>query len=174
MVTISGSVQRTYLFPAPLASAFDYFADMSRTLHFLPHISVMQFYGANQFRMQYATTELGIYRVRIICDLETELDYESQRLHIFPLAGAQPISSEAGMYSLTGQGYYASESIFHPHGDQTLLDFRMRLHARLPRPLALRFMPGTVLDAIARNIAQRRIQEIAEGFVERSIRAYQG
>ena len=124
--------------------------------------------------MIYATSELGIYRVRVFCDMETEIDHENGVIHITPYNEVEPIRNKAGMYSLSGQGYYSSESIFHNRGEQTEIEYTMEMNASLPVPLGLRFMPGALINEIARNITQWRIEEIAQGFIDRSLQAFKG
>jgi hypothetical protein len=172
MITIAGSVHRSFIFPANFQTAFAYYSDFRRTLSFLDHISVTRQYAEDEYRMLYSATELGIYRVRIICDMKAEIDRRQGYLRVHPLEGIPPIQSKAGLYFLSGQGYYNSESIFNPDGDKTKIEYKLRLHARVPIPIGLRFMPIGVINEIARNITQWRITEIAEGFIERSLRAF--
>jgi hypothetical protein len=63
-------------------------------------------------------------------------------------------------------------SSYSSKSDHTQVDYHLLLKARLPVPTAARFMPSSVLDLIARNIMHRRITEIAEGFIARSISAF--
>lgn len=172
MITINGSVQRSFVFPADIPTAFDYYKDMSRTLNFLSHISILDRYDEERYRVLYKTTELSIYRVRIICDIQVESDPYNGLLLIHPICESYPVKTQSGLYSLSGQGLYSSESNFTSEGDQTRIDYKLELHASLPVPLGLRFMPGAVINSIARNITQWRINEIAEGFIERSVRAF--
>jgi hypothetical protein len=50
--------------------------------------------------------------------------------------------------------------------------FEMTLQARLPTPLGLSLVPRALLERLAWEIAQRRIEAIASGYVERSAAAY--
>ena len=172
MIDIKASSSANFVFPAPLPEAYAFYREMGRSLHFLPHISIVRQYGPDQFRMLYATTELGIYRVRLYCDLQVSPSSDSRLLKISPLEDKPPVRSEFGIYSLTAQGYYTSESVFHDEGDRTRIDFRLALSARLPVPAGIRFMPESVLNSIASSITQWRISEITHGFIHRSIDAY--
>ena len=42
----------------------------------------------------------------------------------------------------------------------------------MPTPTALRFVPGMMVNRIAKSITSMRIREITEGFVERSVSAF--
>jgi hypothetical protein len=173
MIKIVGSARRTFIFPADLPTAYAYYSDVSRVLTYLPYISLVRAYAYDRFRMLYSTTELGIYHVRIFCDLRTTLNGGGGHvIRISPLNGVAPVKSEAGINSITAPGYYSSVSVFHDAGDKTRIDYSITLQAKLPTPLGLRFMPGTVVDGIATSITESRIHEIASGFIERSIDAF--
>jgi hypothetical protein len=172
MITIAGSVHRSFKFPGHLEAAFDYYADIRRTLNMLPHISIVRQYAADQFRMMYSTTELGVYRVRMLCDIQVELDREACVLRIQPMPNSLPVTVEAGVYSLTGQGFFASQSLFRNTGEHTQVEYRFRLSAELPVPFGIRFMPESVLNGIASSITQWRIEEIVDGFIQRSVETY--
>lgn len=172
MITITGSVQRSFAFPGRRETAFDYYADIRRTLNMLPHISIVRQYGADRFRMMYATTELGVYRVRMLCDIQAALDREAWTLRIQPMPDPPPVASEVGIYSLTGQGFFASQSLFRNNGESTQVEYRFHLNAELPVPVGIRFMPEPVLNGIASSITQWRIDEIVDGFIQRSLDSY--
>ena len=173
MIKLSASYHHTFFFPARHDACFTYYASLNQTLSFLPHISIVRSYSPNQFRVLYNTTELGIYRVNIFCDVQLEVDPVRNRLLIKPLHnGPSPTKSSFGLYSLTGQGYYSSESIFSADGDQTAIDYKLHMHASLPVPLALRPMPEKVISKIANEITNWRMREIADGFMQRSIQAF--
>jgi hypothetical protein len=169
MITITGSVHRSFAFPGRQEAAFDYYANIRRTLNMLPHISVVRQYSADQFRMLYSTTELGVYRVRMLCDIQVTLDREAWILRIGPMSNPPPVASEAGIYSLSGPGFFASQSVFHRRGEQTDVEYGFRLNAELPVPFGIRFMPESVLNGIAGSITQWRIEEIVDGFIQRSV-----
>ncbi len=141
----------------------------------LPHISLIGQLGAEQYRMVYSTVELGIYRVRMVCDIQVMLDEANGILRIAPLQDAPPVKSEITFNSLTAPGYYHSESVFHTTDEDeqaTRIDYQLQLDANLPIPYGARFMPAGVLNSIARNITNWRIHEIAQGFIARSIEDY--
>ena len=172
MITITGSVHRSFEFPSHSEAAFDFYANARRTLSMLPHISIVRQYCPDQYRMMYDTTELGIYRVRMLCDIQVELDRETSVLRIRPMTDPPPVAIEAGVYSLAGQGFFSSESIFRDTGQSTLVDYRFQLGADLPVPFGIRFMPESVLNGIASSITQWRIDEIVDGFIRRSLDTY--
>ncbi len=87
MLRIAGSSRHTFSFPADLPTAFAYYSDVGRILTYLPHIFLVQAYAYDQFRMLYSTLELGVYHIRIFCDLRTTLGVARDRwaIHINPL-----------------------------------------------------------------------------------------
>jgi len=172
MIQVTGSVSRSFVFPAELPITFAYYSDLGRILTYLPHITLVRAYSYNRFRVLYATTELSTYRVRIYCDLQADLDAKKQTLGVHSLDVVTPVKAQAGLRSTTAQGFYGSRSVFAAAGDQTRIEYSLELHADLPIPLGLRFMPGAVVNRIAQNVTSWRIREIAEGFIERSIDAF--
>jgi hypothetical protein len=172
MIRIEGSTRRSFLFPANLPTAYAYYSDVSRLLHYLPHISLVRDYGGNSFRMLYSTTELGLYRIGIFWDVQTTLDDRGGVIRVEPLNRIEPVESQVGLHSSTAQGAFSSQSVFHVTGDQTKIEYSIQLHAQLPTPLGLDFMPGVMVDRVAKSITNRRIREIAQGFIERSVAAF--
>jgi hypothetical protein len=172
MIKISGAIRRSFVFPAELPVAFAYYADLDRIFNYLPHILLVQAYGYDRFRMLYCTTELATYHIRIFCDLQATLNGNERTLSISPLDDIAPVNGQAGLRSATTQGYYSSRSVFHENGRETQIDYSLRLRADLPTPLGLRFMPGAVVNRIAKNITNWRMREIADGFIQRSIDAF--
>jgi hypothetical protein len=174
MIKVYGSARRTFNFPADLPTAYAYCSDVERILTYLPHIFLVQAYAVDQFRMLYSTLELGVYRIRIFCDLRTTLDVSRDRraIHISPLTDVTPVVPKASLSASVAQGYYASSSVFHDEGKKTRIDFSMTLQAKLPTPLGLRLMPASIVNGIAGNITNARIHEITNGFIQRSIDAF--
>jgi len=94
------------------------------------------------------------------------------RLIISPLEGIPPVRTTNSLYSIDCQGFYSSESIFSAAGVQTRVDYRINIQARFPVPIAIRIMPEHLLTNMAQNIMQWRIDEIVEGFIDRSTRTF--
>jgi hypothetical protein len=172
MIKIAGSVQRSFFFPADRRTAFEYYADMNNTISHLPHISLVGRHENDGLRMLYSTTELGIYRVRVYCDLRAEFDRRAWILRMQPVEAMQSVGWKAGMHSLSAPGHFTSQSIFHEDGAQTRIDYTLDLSATLPVPLELRFVPELVINALAHNITQRRFREIVEEFIKQSVGAF--
>jgi Protein of unknown function (DUF1997) len=172
MIHLTGSTQRSFIFPAERATAFAYYSDINRICPFLSHISVVRNYSPGQYRLLYSAVEMGFYRVRIFCDIIMTLDTRGNRLLISPLQGFPPVRTINSLYSIDCQGVFSSESIFCAAGDQTRVDYRINIQARFPAPVAIRIMPEHLLTNMAQNIMQWRIDEIVEGFIDRSTRTF--
>ncbi len=172
MIRITGTTRQTFNFPADVGAASTFYRDFGRILHYLPHIQLVKAYGPDQFRVMYHTFELGVYRVRLICDLQVQYDEAAQTLHVLPLRGKAPVRSDATVHSLTAQGYFTSQSIFRARSDHSVVDYQLGLEARLLKPFGLMLMPDKVIQQIASNIVDWRIHEIAGGFIKRSIQEY--
>lgn len=172
MIKIEGAINRTFIFPAELPLAFAYYSDLGRLLPYLPHISLVRAYSYNQFRVLYSTTELGTYHIRVFCDVQARLEGANKMLHITPLDAEPPVKTKAEAKTTTTQGHFSSRCAFHDLGNETKIEYSLQLRAHLPPPRSMRFMPGAMVNRIADNIAERRVREIIEGFIERSIAAF--
>ncbi len=172
MIQISGVAQRTFSFPAGLQEAFHFYADLPRALSFLIHISIVKRYPDGQYRLLYCAPEGGIYRVNIYCDVMAEVDERACAIRIHPSNGQKPVRAEAGLYSMTCQGYYSSEIFFRQGKVQTDVDCQIILRASLPTAITLRLIPSAVVNANAQADLRRRVDEILAAFIERSISMY--
>jgi hypothetical protein len=173
MISITGYTQHSFIFPANRPTAFEFYSDWRRTLGYLTYISYQNQSNNQHFRMLYSTTELGIYQVQLYCDVITRLDRDTWTILIQPQEEIESMICQAGLHSMKAMGYYSSLSSFHEQGERTRIDYQLNLHAELPVPYAIRFMPASILQNVARGIMQRRIEEIVEKFIQRSIEAYQ-
>jgi hypothetical protein len=172
MIEIKAIARRVFLFPATIPLALQFFSDFPRITRFLPHISLAHTYENGRYRVLYATTELAAYQVHIYADVETEIDEAAQTLYVRPSTNSAPVKSEATLRSLTAPGIYRSRSHFREAGEQCEVEFVMELEANLPRPFGLHLMPGSILNRIADNITNHRMNEITNGFIGQSIDAY--
>jgi hypothetical protein len=172
MINVAGTIRRAYLFPADRPTAFTYYGDLGRLLTYLPHIQLIHDYGNGQFRVLYETAELSTYHIRIFADVQATLDPNDWIMRVAPLTGTLREPPKSGLNWSTAHGSFTSEHFFHEAGDDTQIEYVLRLRAELPTPLGLRLMPSRAVDAIAENIVQRRMREISDGFIERSIQAF--
>lgn len=167
MIKVSGSARRAFVFPGELPLAYAYYSDVGRLLSYLPHICLVRAYGPDRFRLLYHATELGLYQIRLYADVQATLE-DGWVVRVDPLEGIPPVKAMAGVHSTSAQGYFSSQSVFHDEGDRTRIEYSLRLGGDLPTPQGLRLMPGMVVGRIARRITKMRMNEIANGFVERT------
>lgn len=174
MINITGSITRAFVFPALPEVALAYYSDLSRVAEFLPHISLVHTYAYNQIRMLYETVELGAYTIQIYSDLESSVDWEKMLLHVYPvkIETAVPVESDTSIRHSTGSGLFAIDTQFFDLGSQTRIEYAIRLHAELERPLGMRLMPKRVVKRIAQSITDERVREIADGFIKQSVAAF--
>lgn len=172
MISLQGAVHRSFTFPAPLPAACAYFGDFRGVITHLPHIRLVRAYAPDRFRVLYRAVELGVYDVRIYCDLAVAFDQARNVLRVTTADGLTPVKPRATLTSLTAQGAYQSTSRFQAAGDATQVDYRLELRARLPKPFGLGLISDRTVERIAHSIVMRRIEEIADGFIDRSIAAY--
>jgi hypothetical protein len=172
MIQISGSKQRLFTFPASLQAAFAYYSDIPRSISFLPHISLVRTFEPSQYRLLYSSIESGLYRVKVYCDVCAILDKEKRFIHIQPSDENPPVKSESGVYSMTSQGYFDSEVTFSASGNQTRVEYSIRMAASLPVPLSLRLIPNALLNGSAQKKLSLHTDEIIDRFIERSTGAF--
>ncbi|GAB4521178.1 MAG: hypothetical protein Fur0018_01390 [Anaerolineales bacterium] len=171
-IRLDGSTRRSFLFPAPPEDAFAYYLRPAHIFFLLPHITLVEQLDDDVYRLLYHSTELNIYRVHLYCDLRLETEAASV-LRFVPLPESSPIEARAGIDWLRAPGFYTSTSIFRPmDGQQTAIEYSLHLWADLPRPFGLWMLPNGTMNRIANAITRYRIDEIANGFIERSIADY--
>lgn len=173
MITISGTTQLTFTLPADVETAFAFYRDLDRLVSYLPRIKFVQAHGHDHLRLCYVSRELNAYDVQIFCDVQAEFDPDQYRISLQPQAADPPVAASSGFHSTTAYGRYASESIFYAEGEHTRLEYRIHLSAELPKPWALKLVPDSMMSAIATSISHMRINEIANGFIARSVRDLQ-
>lgn len=173
MITLNGTVQRQFYFPADPLTTMVYFSDLGRVAFHLPHITVIENYTDNRVRIRYQTVEIGAYTINIICDLELTVDVAGYVIRVDPLAGCAPVEGDATLNATTGYGYYTSTAQLMPaEDDGTTIDYRFQFQSKLERPRGLRMMPRRIVDRIAQSISMGRVEEIAEGFMESATEAF--
>lgn len=172
MITLNGTVQRIFHFPADPLTTLIYFSELSRVTLMLPHISLVETYSNDKVRIRYQTVELGAYTINIYCDLHCTCDVEKQTITIEPLADCQPVELEATLNATTGYGYYASSATLFAEDGGTGIDYQFEFKSTLQRPRGLRMMPKRVVDRIAHSISLGRVEEIADGFMENALEAF--
>jgi hypothetical protein len=174
MIHLAGSAKRSFLFPSDIKTALIYYVDMGRLFKYLPHITLVETYSKNQFRVLYSSTELGIYQIQLYCDLVVNQDTENAAIHVTMLPGKKPAKTKAGIHSIQGMATFSSTSRFQPEGDCTRIYYHLNLEGELPKPMALNLVPDSITDHIAESIAKRRIYEIADGFITGSRKEFGG
>ncbi len=172
MITLNGTIQRKFYFPADPLTTLIYFSVLSRVTYLLPHINVVDTYSDDKVRIRYQTVELGAYTINIFCDLKSTTDVEKQEIIISPLEGCAEVETSATLNATTGYGYYASSARLYAEGDGTGIDYHFQFQSKLPRPRGLRMMPKRVVDRIAHSISLGRVEEIAEGFMQNALDAF--
>ncbi|MCP4361853.1 MAG: hypothetical protein GY796_27895 [Chloroflexi bacterium] len=174
MLKITGTVQRTFIFPADFHSALIYYSELTRVAQFMPHISLVHIYAPHQIRTMYETDELGAYTIRIFTDLEGKIDPKAGTVSVYPvkIPTATPIQVEANMRETIGQGLFSIEATLFDLGDQTRMEAVLRLQASLKQPRGMKMMPKRVVNRIANGITKNRMREMADGFIKTSIEAF--
>jgi hypothetical protein len=170
MISIAVSAQRVFTVPAGLARTTAHFRDFGHTLDYLaPHLRLAATYARDQYRMLYSVTEAGVYRVAFYCDIEVQFDESSQILHVTPLESVPPVAPKATLNSLTGQGRYRSRSAFQSAGPHTRITYDVEIQAAVPKRLEWKLIPDAAVTRVVGDVVQRRLNEITDTFIARSI-----
>ena len=172
MIQVAGSVSRSFLFPASREIAANYYQDFKRVVKHLSLISMVKQIEADKFRVMYNSTELGIYNIKIYCDVQTIFDENESVLIVQTIDDHPKMPAKSGWNSSEAHGAFASQSVFYKEGDQTRIEYKLHLRAVVPPPLALRVVPTGVLDQIAGNITAWRMDTIVDQFVRSTIKDY--
>jgi hypothetical protein len=169
MINIAVSAQRVFTFPADLATTAAYYRDFGHTLEYLPHMRLVTTYARDQYRVLFTTSEAGVYRVAFYCDIQVQYDETRQILHVTPLEGIPPVPPKATLSSLTGQASYCSRSVFEPAGPHTCVQYEVEIRAEVPKRLEWKLIPDAVITPLIEDVVERRLQEITDAFIARSI-----
>lgn len=172
MIKIDGSVKLSFLFPADCDTAFAYFGELRRVAAYMPHIELVRANGQGQYRMLFDTTEMGTYNIRIFYDVTLETDPEEYTLCVYPMPMDPPVERSSGFNVTSAPGSFYTEASFAADGSQTRVHFLMRLESEVLPPTSMRFVSGRMANKVARNITEKRLKEIAVGFVQNSLQAF--
>jgi hypothetical protein len=172
MLKIAGSASLSFLFPADRVTTYNYYSDMNRLVSYIKHIEIERAFSAYEYRLYYHSLELGTNHFNVHCDVRLDCPPGHHIIRIAPIENLPPIEAKSTINTTTARGYYSSEATFHDMGNQTRIEYELRLQADLPRPLNMRLMPRRAVNNIAKTITNRRIQEIAEHFISSSIAGF--
>ena len=174
MITISGSITRTFILPSPPTPALIFFNDITRVIDLIPHISLVHTYSRDEIRTLYESQELGSYTIRIYSDLAIERKWDEKILEVYSakITTAVPVEPSATMRETTGYGIFSILVQLFDLGDQTRIEFTNKLQAQLIRPKGMGLMPKRVINRIAQGIAENRNKEIADGFIKNALETY--
>jgi hypothetical protein len=172
MIRLAGAVSLTFTFPAPRNLAYEYYSDFPTILPLLPHIEIVKAYDKYHYRLLYASSEFGGYRMHIYCDIRAIIEGGQHMMRILPEESLPPVEAKAGVNSSSARGYFSSRALFFEIEEGTQIEYEFQLESDLPRPVGMRLMPSRVVNGIARQVAKTRMREIAEGFVQRSAECF--
>jgi len=169
MIKIAASARFSFTFPADRVTTYEFYSDITRLVKYLQHIELESAGPDYQYRLYYNTVELGTYHIHVYCDVRLDLVPGHHTMRMVSIENLPPIETEVTINATKTRGYYSSEAFFHDEGDQTRVEYTLKMLAKPPRPKGMRFMPSKMVDKIANNITNNRMREIAEYFIESSI-----
>ena len=173
MIKIAASARFSFVFPADRVTTYEFYSDINRLVNYLQHIELVESNPDYQYRLYYSTVELGTYHIHVYADVRMDLVPGYHTMRMVPIENLPPIETEVTFNSTKTRGYYSSEAFFHEvDANQTRVEYLLKMMAKPPRPMGMRFMPGKMVDKIANNITNNRMKEIANYFIESSIADY--
>jgi hypothetical protein len=173
MIKIAASARFSFLFPADRITTYEFYSDFSRLVNYLQHIELVDSSPDYQYRLYYNTVELGTYHIHVYADVRMDLVPGHHTMRMVAIENLPPIETEVTFNATKTRGYYSSEAFFHDEGEQgTRVEYMLKMLAKPPRPMGMRFMPSKMVDKIANNITNHRMREIADYFIESSLADY--
>ncbi|MCA9980832.1 MAG: hypothetical protein KDD89_08365 [Anaerolineales bacterium] len=173
MINIAGRTSDSFIFPADQATAYRYLSNVPRLFALMPHISLISVDNPQEMRALYSSTELKSYLFEVYCDVQVVLDPDEVLLKIEPVDRLPAIPTEASFNKASARGYFGCEvTFFETEIDETLVEYRLRMDAQVPRPTGLRMMPARVIERIAQGITSGRMQDISRAFAENVVADY--
>ncbi len=169
MIKIAASARFSFLFPADRVTTYEFYSDIHRLVSYLQHIELENASPDHNYRLYYNTVELGTYHIHVYADVRLDIVPGYHTMRMVSVENLPPIETEVTINSTQTRGYYSSEAFFQDEGDQTRVEYTLKMLATPPRPKGMRFMPSKMVDKIANNITNNRMREIAEYFIESSI-----
>lgn len=169
MISIAVTARRVFTLPADLQTSTARFRDFQQTLQYLPALCLVKTYAQDQYRILYSAAEAGVYRVDLYSDIQARFDEAEDTFYVTPLKGIPAVASKATLGSLTGQGDYSSRLILRSAGPHTNAKYDVRITATLPKPVGLILIPNAAVRLFVERVVRRRVQEITDVFIRRSI-----
>lgn len=173
MISIAVSARRAFTLPADLPTTKAHFRDFRQMLQYLPDLFLIKTYAQNQHRILYSAAEAGVYRVDLYSDIQARFDEGEDILYVTPLKGIPAVASKATLGSLTGQGDYSSRLTLQSAGLCTNAKYDVRITATLPKPVGLKLIPNPAVRLFVERVVRRRVQQITDVFIQRSINGLQ-
>ena len=170
-ISIAVSARRVFTLPADLAATRAQFRDFRQTLRYLPDLRLVKTHAPDQYRILYSAAQAGVYRVNLYSDIQACFDEAEDTLYVTPLNGFPAVASKATLASLTGQGDYSSRLRLRSAGQRTNAEYEVQIRATLAKPVGLKLIPDPAVRLFVERVVRRRVQEIADAFIRRSIEA---
>jgi hypothetical protein len=173
MISIAVCARRVFTLPADLPTTRAQFRDFRQTLQYLRDLRLVKTYAPDRYRILYSAAEAGVYRVDLYSDIQARFDEAEDTFYVTPLKGIPAVASKATLGSLTGQGDYSSRLSLRSAGSCTNASYDVRITATLAKPVGLKLVPNPAVRFLVERVVRRRVQEITEAFIQRSIAGLQ-
>jgi len=179
-MNLNGAAQRQFLFPADLATTYEYYADLENVVRFLRYVEIdrQDQHDGRLYRLAYRTQEMGTYEVCVYCDVMYAGNEEQTELRMTPLVPKQsPFPGYKPLLTAektVAGGDFALTSRLRPRPDgQTDIRMDLSLASKIDVPMMMRVVMTPLMGWIEQMVAGR-LDEVVDVFVRESVASYRG
>lgn len=177
MLKFSGSSDRTFSFPAPRPQAFEFFAKIERIVSLIADIEITAVSSSDPgvVRLSYTSNEMGVYEVRTICDVLTQIDPKTFEIRLIPASAADfpPVNGEMTPRRSVSTGEInATLTCMDDNGETTMIRYQFAMISKVPVVGMMRFVPLRPIEEMVQNLINSRLKEQVDQFINNAIKVY--
>ena len=158
-IDLGGQANHLFHFPAPVATAYDYFCDVPAVFRLLPDALDCYAYGHDRYRLIVGATDGHGHNMAAVFDLEAHHE-PGYAIKLLP-------SDDGPAYDLDGMifgGLLMAEAIFQPSRSGSMVDYHVEIDLSIPVPSVLRLMPTQFLQSLGERTMEYKMTQMLKGF----------
>ena len=178
-MNLNGAAQRQFLFPADIATTYDYYADLENVVRYLRYVEIDQQDRNDErlYRLAYRTREMGAYDVCVYCDVMYAGNAEQTELRMTPLTPKQSpfprYKPQLDSQKTVAGGDFSLVSALKSRPDgQTQIRMDLSLTSKIEVPAMMRLIMTPIMGMVEPMISGR-MDEVVDTFVRESVANYQ-
>lgn len=177
MLEFSGSIDRTFSFPASQADSFEFFSDYKRTIALITQIEIAQISPSNPhlLRLSYESNEMGAYLVQVYCDVAVEIDSLKNTVQMIPTQVPEFSKVKPALTATrtTSTGDLNATLTCLADGPETsMIRYQYSLHSAVPVTGVMRFVPLGPIKEMVQNLISNRLDAQVDQFIKKSVQRY--